>query len=47
MGLESSVETVGSNLSAGQRQLICLARAIIKKSKIVCIDEATSSVDAR
>ncbi len=44
-GLDSLVEKSGSNLSVGQKQLICLARAIIKKSKILVIDEATANVD--
>jgi ABC-type multidrug transport system fused ATPase/permease subunit len=47
MGLESQVEAAGVNLSLGQKQLICLARAIVKKAKILCIDEATSNVDIR
>jgi ATP-binding cassette subfamily C (CFTR/MRP) protein 4 len=44
-GLQSIVTESGSNLSVGQKQLVCLARAILKKCKILVIDEATANVD--
>lgn len=43
--LESPVAENGSNWSQGQRQLIALARALVKKSSLIILDEATSSVD--
>ena len=44
-GLSLPVAESGSNLSIGEAQLICVARAILKKSKILLIDEATANVD--
>ncbi len=43
--LDSPIEEEGSNLSIGQRSLVSLARALIKDSKILILDEATASVD--
>ncbi|XP_068143958.1 ATP-binding cassette sub-family C member 10 [Drosophila tropicalis] len=44
-GLDGQVDKCGNNLSAGQKQLLCLARALLKNAKVVCIDEGTSNLD--
>ena len=44
-GVESSIAQGGSNVSGGQKQRLCIARALLKKPKILILDDSTSAVD--
>jgi len=46
-GLETAIKDGGENLSAGEKQLLCIGRAILANSRIVLIDEATSNIDPK
>ena len=44
-GLDFEIKEGGSNLSSGEKQVLCICRALLQKSKIVVMDEATANID--
>ena len=45
LGLLQEITDGGTNLSSGEKQLICICRAILRSSRVVILDEATANID--
>ena len=45
--LDFAIESGGGNLSSGEKAIVCICRAVLRKSKVVILDEATATVDLK